>query len=101
MDDHQSDEAIAYAGRWVALVRGKIIAQGATRDQAFHAARQSRSKEEVEIRYMPVTPVSSPILDKLRALFPDDEPVYLVGGAVRDAVLGRSVHDLPVDRRVL
>jgi tRNA nucleotidyltransferase/poly(A) polymerase len=30
----------------------------------------------------------------VRALLPADLPVYLVGGAVRDAVLGRETHDL-------
>lgn len=94
MDDGQSSESTAYAGRWVALLRGKIIAQGETRDQVFYAARQSRRKEEAEIRFIPLTPVSSPLLDQVRVLLPLDEPIYLVGGAVRDAVLGRAVHDL-------
>jgi putative nucleotidyltransferase with HDIG domain len=83
-----------YAGRWVALVRGKVIAQGATREQAFHAARQARPKERLEIRFMPATPVQSPLLDSVRRLIPADRPVYLVGGAVRDAVLGHTTHDL-------
>jgi tRNA nucleotidyltransferase/poly(A) polymerase len=96
LDERQSPEASAYAGRWVALVRGKIVAQGETREQVFQSARHSRSKEEAEIRFMPLMPVSSPLLDSVRALIPLDEPVYLVGGAVRDAVLGlgKHTHDL-------
>lgn len=83
-----------YCGRWVALVRGKIIAQGETREQVFQSARLSRRKEQPEIRFMSSMPVNSPILDAVRALLPTDVPVYLVGGAVRDAVLGRVTHDL-------
>ena len=83
-----------YYGRWVALVRGKIVAQGETREQVFQSARLSRRKEQPEIRFMPSLPVNSPILDAVRALLPADVPVYLVGGAVRDAVLGRTTHDL-------
>jgi tRNA nucleotidyltransferase/poly(A) polymerase len=89
-----SSEEAAYAGRWVALVRGKIIAQGESREQVFHAARNIRSKEVAEIRYMPAMPVSNPLLDAIRALVPPDEPIALVGGAVRDAVMGRATHDL-------
>jgi tRNA nucleotidyltransferase/poly(A) polymerase len=83
-----------YAGRWVALVRGKIVAQGETREQAFQAARFSRRKEQLDLRFMPVMPVSSPLLDAVCALLPAEVPAYLVGGAVRDAVLGRVTHDL-------
>jgi tRNA nucleotidyltransferase/poly(A) polymerase len=94
MLEPDSPEAVAYAGRWVALVRGKIVAQGESREQVFQAARYSRSKEEAEIRYMPLMPVTSPLLDSIRALIPAGEPVYLVGGAVRDAVLHQVTHDL-------
>jgi tRNA nucleotidyltransferase/poly(A) polymerase len=83
-----------YTGRWVALVRGKIVAQGETREQVFQSARLSRRKEQPEIRFMPSMPVNSLVLDAVRALLPADVPVYLVGGAVRDAVLGRVTHDL-------
>lgn len=34
------------------------------------------------------------ILNEVQALLPDDRPVYLVGGAVRDLLLGKTVHDL-------
>ena len=34
-----------------------------------------------------------PLLDSVRAAIPDSLTVYLVGGAVRDALLGRSIHD--------
>jgi putative nucleotidyltransferase with HDIG domain len=84
----------AYCGRWVALVRGKIIAQGETREQVYQTARLSRRKEQPEIRFMLSMPVKSSVLDAVRALLPADVPAFLVGGAVRDAVLGRGTHDL-------
>ena len=42
----------AYAGRWVAKVRGRIVGQGGTPEQALHAAQMSRHKEKPEISYM-------------------------------------------------
>jgi len=92
--DKKSGLNSAYAGRWVALVRGKIVAQGDTQEQVFQIARHSRSKEEVTTRFMPLIPFSSPLLDSIQPLLPPDEPVYLVGGAVRDAVLGIVSRDL-------
>lgn len=91
---HDPPESSLYAGRWVALVRGKVVAQGATRDEAFQAARIARRKDRLELRYMPEMPVNSPLLEAVRALLPAELPVYLVGGAVRDAILGRESHDL-------
>ncbi len=94
MTESPPSDAVVYAGRWVALVRGKIVSQGETREEAFQSARYTRRKEKVEIRFMPVMPFNSPLLDLVRAVVPVDAPVYLVGGAVRDAVLGRATHDL-------
>ena len=51
----EDKELNPYAGRWVALVRGKIVAQGATADQAAESARQIRSKEAPEIVFVPDT----------------------------------------------
>jgi poly(A) polymerase len=82
-----------YAGRWVARVRGRIIAQGGTPEQALHAAQISRHKERPEIIYMPVSFSYSPLVDKVRDVLPDQE-IYLVGGAVRDILLNRLSRDL-------
>ena len=90
MDDQDS-----YAGRWVAKVRGKIVAQGGTPEQALHAARMSRHKEKPEVIYVPYPFSSSPLLDSIRAALPDIEH-YLVGGAVRDMLLNRVSHDLDI-----
>ncbi len=90
----EAPESLLYAGRWVALVRGKVVAQGTTRQDALLAARQARRKDRLEIKYMPEMPVQSPLIERVRAFLPAGLPVYLVGGAVRDAVLGRETHDL-------
>ena len=90
-DDSQA--ASAYAGRWVARVRGKIVAQGGTPEQALHAAQKSRHKERPEIIYMPVQFSHSPLIDKVRDALPDQE-IYLIGGAVRDMLRNRLSHDL-------
>ena len=84
----------AYSGRWVARLRGKIIAQGGTPGQARRSA-QSRFKETPEIIFMPndfplnLPPLLDPVRTALRG-----RSAYLVGGAVRDALLNRPVHDL-------
>jgi putative nucleotidyltransferase with HDIG domain len=38
--------------------------------------------------------LSNPILDRIISLIPGDEPVYLVGGAIRNALLNRPGYDL-------
>jgi tRNA nucleotidyltransferase/poly(A) polymerase len=90
-DDSQA--ASPYAGRWIARVRGRIVAQGGTPEQALHAAQKSRHKEKPEIIYMPIPFSHSPLIDKVRDALPDRE-IYLVGGAVRDMLLNRVSPDL-------
>ena len=82
-----------YAGRWVARLRGRIIAQGGTPETALRAARSSRYKESPEIAYVPLELPFPPLVERVRLALPDQE-LYLVGGAVRDAFLGRSAPDL-------
>lgn len=84
-----------YAGRWIALVGEQVVGQGGTPEQARRAAQSARFKEILQIRYVP-TPTSlqfSPLLEHINAALPADIPVYLVGGVVRDALLGRASHD--------
>ncbi len=88
MDDQDS-----YAGRWVAKVRGKIVAQGGTPEQALQAAQASRHKEKPEIIFMSFPFPFLPLLDSIRSALPDTE-LYLVGGSVRDMLLNRVSHDL-------
>ena len=42
-----------YAGRWVALVRGRVAGVGLTAEEACIAAKLSRPKEEPEVRFVP------------------------------------------------
>jgi tRNA nucleotidyltransferase/poly(A) polymerase len=90
------DDDFAYAGRWIARVRGKIVAQGGTPDQARLAAKTSRPKETPEIVFMPpVEPLTfSPLVEAVQKTLPVDQPMHLVGGSVRDALLKRETHDL-------
>ncbi len=89
-----SQAASPYAGRWVARLRGKIIAQGKTPEEARRAAQTHRHKESPEIIFMPAPFSFSPLLDSVHEALPADQEIYLVGGAVRDALLGRESHDL-------
>jgi tRNA nucleotidyltransferase/poly(A) polymerase len=85
----------SYAGRRIARIRGRVVAQAGTPEQARRTA-QSRFKETPEVIFMPTPfPLILPaILDDVRSSLPDGLTVYLVGGAVRDALLGRPAHDL-------
>ncbi len=91
----EGEEQNAYAGRWVARLRGRVVAQGGTPEQARRAA-QSRFKETTEVLFMPTLYplIFPPLLDSVRAALPKGLTVYLVGGAVRDALLNRAIHDL-------
>jgi len=88
------DSASPYAGRWVARLRGKVIAQGNTPEEARRAAQTHRHKESPEIIFMPSPFSFSPLLASVYEALPSDQEIYLVGGAVRDALLGRASHDL-------
>lgn len=86
----------AYAGRWIALAGGQIIGQGGTPEQARRASQAARYKESLKVEYVPISqPLPFPEqLEKIRCIVPDGKSVYLVGGAVRDALLGLPIHDL-------
>ena len=93
MPENSQPAESPYAGRWVARLRGRIIAQGGTPEQALHAAQISRHKERPEIVYMPVLLPYSALVDRVREILPEQE-IYLVGGAVRDLLLNQTSHDL-------
>jgi poly(A) polymerase len=82
-----------YSGRWVALVRGRVVAQGGTPEQALLASQASRYKERPEIRFMSVPFNFPPLLRKIIDVLPPDVEVYLVGGAVRDLLTNRLSPD--------
>jgi putative nucleotidyltransferase with HDIG domain len=81
----------SYAGRWVARVHGKVVAQGDTPEQALRASQQSRHKEKPEIIFMFPLP---PLINRIMDILPADQEIYLVGGAVRDLLLSRLSPDL-------
>ncbi len=83
-----------YAGRWIARVQGQIVGHGGTPAQARQAARLTRHKERPEISFMPPAfPLRFPaLIDRILPHLAGIE-VYLAGGAVRDALLGRESHD--------
>jgi putative nucleotidyltransferase with HDIG domain len=85
-----------YAGRWVARLGNKIIGQGGTPDQALQAAKASRIKETPEIAYIPTAKplLMHPLIKQVRGNLPKGLECYLVGGAIRDSLLGKPVHDL-------
>lgn len=96
MNDETANSAqphSAYTGRWVALVRGRVVAQGGTPEQALRASQSSRYKEKPEIVFMPVTFTLPPLMDKIKAALPPDQEIYLVGGAVRDLFISRISPD--------
>ncbi len=88
-----------YAGRWVALAQGLVAGVGFTPEEAQRLARRNRPKDRLVLQF--VEPpggeplLLSELLERIRPLLTTQEtPVYLVGGAVRDALLGRSSKDL-------
>lgn len=86
--------ASPYAGRWVALVRGRVVAQGGTPEQVLRASRSSRYKERPEIVFMPLPFAFPPLLEKIKNVLPPGQEIHLVGGAVRDLLISRFSPDL-------
>ncbi len=91
-----SSSLAPYAGRWVALLDGRVVAQGGTPEQARQAAKRTHPKERVSLLFVPMenTLLYHPLFERVRQALPDDLRIYLVGGAVRDALRGRASHDL-------
>jgi tRNA nucleotidyltransferase/poly(A) polymerase len=86
----------AYAGRWVALVHGHIAGVGRSAEEARRAAHASRHKEKPEIHFVLANDwQNNPLLRRVwRIVQRQDAEALLVGGAVRDGLLGRPLHDL-------
>lgn len=82
-----------YAGRWVAKLRGRIIAQGGTPQQALQISQAMRHKEKPEILFMPIHFPLPDLIKKIKNLTPANQEIYLVGGAVRDLFLSRLSPD--------
>jgi len=87
-----------YAGRWIVRVGDDIVGQGGTPDQAIGLAKAARFKEALKVEYVPLqVPLAfTQILNRVRDALPNDQEAYLVGGAVRDALMGRAIKDLDI-----
>jgi poly(A) polymerase len=93
-NDDDIVDASSYAGRWVARLRGKIVAQGGTPEQTLRAAQKSRHKEKPDIIFMPASFSLHPLTGIVKQAVSANQEIYLVGGAVRDMLLNRSSPDL-------
>lgn len=84
-----------YSGRWVAKIGADVVAHGGTPEQARQAAKAARPKEKAIVEFVaPENPLNlSPTLRQVLGQLPAGQPLYLVGGAVRDMLLGLPVHD--------
>jgi putative nucleotidyltransferase with HDIG domain len=85
--------------RWLAQRGDRVVGAGATPADAVRAAGAAPAGEAVTLHYHEVTKTNplqfSPLLEQVRPLVDGlPIPVYVVGGAVRDALLGRVSHDL-------
>jgi tRNA nucleotidyltransferase/poly(A) polymerase len=85
----------SYAGRWVALIGNRVVGHGGTPEQALRSAKNNRPKEIPVIHYVPsTTPLEfPPTLNVVREAIPHGIKIYLVGGAIRDALLNQAIHD--------
>ncbi len=89
----------SYSGQWIIEQRGRIIAHARTAEAALSQLDAAGDSDDFTLRYVD-DPSGEPLalastLGDLRPHLLDlQQPVYLVGGALRDAVLGRASHDL-------
>lgn len=86
-----------YAGRWIALTENNEVASvGITLEDARHAGRVARPKERLHLAWVtlhaPHLPLPEWPIQPLTTLMPASQ-VWLVGGAVRDLLLDRPLHD--------
>lgn len=83
-----------YAGRWVARVGGRVVAQGDSPEQALRASQHVRFKEKPEIVFMPLPFSFPPLVERILNSLPPEQEIHLVGGAVRDLLLSQPSIDL-------
>ncbi len=85
-----------FTGRWIARIGNKIICQGGSPDQVLGAAKSIRGKETIIISYIPLTQIMTfpSIFSQIQKILAHEPDVYLVGGAVRNALLNQQVNDL-------
>ncbi len=87
-----------YRGRWVAISGDDVIAIGETAETVYDKALASDPAENFFLVFAEdpaadALPFAALLDQALPILAARNSPVYLVGGAVRDALLGRVSHD--------
>jgi putative nucleotidyltransferase with HDIG domain len=94
--DYSDRDPDPYAGRWIATLNDRVVGQGGSPKQALLAAQATRFKEKPTITYVPTSkPFEfNELFERVRSALPASLKVYLVGGAVRDLLLSRQIHDL-------
>ncbi len=93
------EELTAYSGRWVAVADGRVAGVGKTAMAAERLGRRNRVREKLDVYFVEMPGgelLNKPeLLERLAPVFMrHDQPVYLVGGSVRDILLGRTCKDL-------
>ena len=85
-----------FTGRWIARIGPSIICQGGSPDQVSRAAKSIRGKERFIISYIPLTDIMAfpPLFYEIQEILATETGVYLVGGAVRNALLNQQANDL-------
>jgi hypothetical protein len=65
--DHSKKNETLYAGRWIARLRGRIVGQGGTPEQAIQAAKAARHKETPLVEFIPMTSpfVITPLMNRI------------------------------------
>ena len=56
-DEPSLTDLMPYAGRWVALVRGRVTGVGWTAEEARRASQRNRPKEEPRVVFVPAVEV--------------------------------------------
>ncbi|MDM8520041.1 HD domain-containing protein [Anaerolineales bacterium HSG6] len=98
---HLTIDTTAYKNRWIAVVYGHVAGVGLTAKQAYRAAKRIRPKRKPHLifinnqgkrvlgkEWLAQQPLLKQVVDILQSKQIES---YLVGGAVRDMLLGRTV----------
>jgi poly(A) polymerase len=85
-----------FTGRWIARIGHNIICQGGSPEQVSRAAKSIRGKERFIISFIPLTEIMAfpPLFYRIQEILNSETGVYLVGGAVRNALLNQQANDL-------
>jgi tRNA nucleotidyltransferase/poly(A) polymerase len=85
-----------FTGRWIARIGPSIICQAGSPEQVSRAAKSIRGKERFIISFIPLTEIMAfpPLFYRIQEILNSETGVYLVGGAVRNALLNQPANDL-------